>query len=585
MDETKDNQIKKSWRIPHSERIMRVINSFSLTEKVIFYTFVGIFIASGISLLYQVNKSFMVEVPDYGGTLVEGVVGSPRFINPLLATSDTDKDLTSLIYSGLMKVGTDGNLIADLAESYTISDDGLTYDFILKDNVYFHDGTKVTADDIVFTIERAQSPTLLSPRKVNWDGVKVEKINEKEVAFTLKQPYSPFIQNTTLGILPKHIWSKTTLEEFPFSQFNTKPVGSGEYKVDSITYASSGLPSEYHLESFNKYALGQPYITNLVIKSYQTENDIIDAYKSRSIESLHSISPKDLPDLKIKSEDVMLSPLPRIFGVFFNQNAAPVLVYKEVRQALAAGTDKQAIIDSVIGGYGQAIDSPVPKDTIAGKVASTTKSNRVEEAKEILTKAGWKQNSNGIFQKSDKKSTVTLSFSISTGDAPELKDAATLLEQQWRAIGANVTVKIFEVGDLNQNIIRPRKYDALLFGEVVGKDLDLYPFWHSSQRNSPGLNIALYTNIKADKLLESIRKTTSVAQQKASLESLNKEIKNDIPAVFTYSPYFIYIIPNRVRNVNIGTPTTPSERFSDVREWYIETNNVWKILAKDKIKN
>lgn len=580
MDEIKDKVIKKSWRIPHSERIMRIINSFSLTEKMIFYGFVTLFIVSGISLLYQVNKYFMVEVPDYGGTLVEGVVGSPRFINPLLATSDTDKDLTSLIYSGLMKVGTNGELLPDLAESYTISDDSLTYDFILKDNIYFHDGTKVTADDIAFTIERAQDGSLLSPRKANWDGVRVEKISETEISFSLKQPYSPFIQNTTLGILPKHIWSKTTIEEFPFSQFNTKPIGSGEYKISSITYASSGLPSEYHLESFSKYALDRPYITTLIIKSYQNESAIIDAHKNGDIESLHSISPKQLENLGVKSEDVILSPLPRIFGVFFNQNIAPILVYKEVRQALSLATDRQAIIDSVIGGYGQPIDSPMPKDTIAQKSEASPNPNRVEEAKAILVKAGWKQNSNGIFQKTEKKSTVTLSFSISTGDAPELKDAATLLAQQWKSMGADVSVKIFEIGDLNQNIIRPRKYDALLFGEIVGKDLDLYPFWHSSQRNPPGLNIALYTNIKADKILENIRKTTIQSQQKTLLDNFNKEIRNDVPAVFTYSPYFIYIVPKKVHNVDIGVPTTPSERFSDIREWYIETNNVWKIFVQ-----
>jgi len=541
---------------------------------------VAIFVISGISLLYQVNKAFMVEVPDYGGTLTEGVVGSPRFINPLLATSDTDKDLTSLIYSGLLKVNSSGKLILDLAESYTISSDSLTYDFILKNDIFFQDGTKVTADDVVFTVERAQDPNLLSPRKANWDGVTVKKIAGNEISFTLKQSYSPFIQNTTLGILPKHIWSKATIEEFPFSQFNTKPVGSGEYRIDSITYTGSGLPSEYHLKAFNKYSLGQPYITSLIIKSYQNENDIINAYKNGDIESLHSISPKQLPNLEVRSDEVILSPLPRIFGVFFNQNVAPVLVYKEVRQALTAATDKQSLIDSVIGGFGQAIDGPVPKESIADKNSIVPDPNRAEEAKAILVKAGWKQNSSGIFQKKDKKSTVTLAFSISTGDAPELKEAATLLQRQWKAIGADVTVKIFEVGDLNQNIIRPRKYDSLLFGEIVGKDLDLYPFWHSSQRNSPGLNIALYTNIKADKLLENIRKTTDQAEQKLYLDSFNKEIKSDIPAVFTYSPYFIYIVPNKVHNVNIGTPTTSSERFSDIGQWYIETNNVWKIFVK-----
>ncbi|MEQ1561089.1 MAG: ABC transporter substrate-binding protein [Nitrospira sp.] len=576
MNQEQINQKIKKWRVPYSDKLIKIIDAFSLTEKVLFFSFVTIFALSGVTLLYQLNKAFMVEVPDYGGTLTEGVIGSPRFINPILASSDTDKDLSSLVYSGLLKENRDGELVTDLAESYFISGDNLTYTFVLKDKIYFHDGTKITADDIVFTIEKAQDPDLKSPRKANWDGVKVERIDERRVSFTLKQPYSPFIQNMTLGILPKHIWKSASIEEFPFSQYNTKPVGSGEYKVDNISYTGSGLPSQYTLKAYNKYALGEPYITNLIIKTYQNEKDLTDAYKKGDVESLHSISPKQLPELKIKDDQIILSPLPRIFGVFFNQNVAPSLVYKEVRQALDMATDKQAIIDNVIGGMGQIIDSPVPKETVLEN--KSVKTSRLEEAKALLSKNGWKANADGVLQKKDKKSTATLAFSISTGDAPELKEAAMLLKKQWEALGARVDVKIFEIGDLNQNIIRPRKYDALLFGEVVGKDLDLYPFWHSSQRNTPGLNIAMYTNIKVDRILENIRKTTDKDEQKKYIENFDKEIKNDTPAVFTYSPYFIYIVPKKVHNVNLGVLTTPGERFNDVKDWYIETNNVWKIF-------
>lgn len=569
--------LKKEWSLPYSDKVSNVIKGFSLTEKTIFFVFSAIFIFSGLSLLYQVNKIFLVEVPDYGGSLTEGVIGSPRFINPLLDSSDIDKDLTSLVYSGLMRTNSKGELINDLAESYTVSDDSLTYTFTLRKDAVFHNGAPITADDVVFTIEKAQDSELKSPREANWAGVKVEKIDNKTISFILKQPYSAFMQNTTIGILPKSIWSKASIEEFPFSQFNTKPVGSGPYKIDYITYSSSGLPSEYHLISFNKYALGQPYITKIIIKSYQNEKDLVQAYKNGDIESLHSVSPKSLPALSVSSDEILLSPLPRIFGVFFNQNVAPVFVNREVRQALDIATDKQAIVDEVLGGYGQTINSPVPLDKI--KESTTTNTDRIEKARNILTKAGWKQNASGIFEKKDKKETVLLSFSITTGNVPELKEAAYLLQKQWQELGAKVEVKVFEIGDLNQNIIKPRKYDSLLFGEVVSKDLDLYPFWHSSQRNSPGLNISLYTNIKADKLLENIRSSSDPTLKRGYLESLNKEISVDMPAVFTYSPYFIYIVPKKVQNVSIGQVTAPGERFADVSKWYIETNSVWKIFT------
>lgn len=571
--------VKKEWHIGILDKVMSIVRSFSLTEKTLFVIFSIVFIISCLSLLYSVNKSFLTEVPDYGGSLTEGVIGSPRFINPLLSSSDIDKDLTTLIYSGLLKINGKGELTPDLAESYGISEDGLTYIFKIKSNVYFQDGTKLTVDDVIFTVEKAQDSILKSPRESNWAGVKIEKIDENTVSFTLKQAYSPFIQSTTLGILPKHIWKDVSVEEFPFSQFNTKPIGSGPYKLDSISYSDSGLPKEYHLVAYNKYSLGKAFISKITIKSFQNEKEITDAFKNGDIESLHSISPKQLSNLKINNDDVLFSPLPRIFGVFFNQNVAGVLVYKEVRQALDIATNKQAIVDEVLDGYGQIIDSPVPLGTIT--TSTTTNSlNQTEKAKELLIKNGWKQNAGGIFEKKEKKGTTKLSFGISTGNAPELKEAAMLLQSQWQMIGAEVEVKVFEIGDLNQNIIKPRKYDALLFGEIVGRDMDLYPFWHSSGRNSPGLNIALYTNVKADKYLESIRKTNDTGEQKTLLENFDKEIKSDVPAVFTYSPYFIYIIPKKVQNVDLGLLTNAGERFVDVSKWYIETNSVWEIFNR-----
>jgi len=571
--------VKKEWHIRFLDRLMSIVRSFSVTEKFLFLIFSIVFIISSLSLLYSVNKSFLTEIPDYGGSLIEGVIGSPRFINPILSSSEIDRDLTTLVYSGLMKADLNGDLIPDIAESYTVSNDGLEYIFKIKNNITFHDGVKLTVDDIVFTIEKAQDPLLKSPRGINWIGVIAEKIDNYTVIFSLKQPYAPFIQNTTIGILPKHIWKDATIEEFPFSKYNTDPIGTGPYKVESISYTDSGLPRFYNLVSFNKYSLGKPYIKKINIKSYQNEKEIIDAYKNGEIESLHSISPKQLPSLKNGREEVLLSPLPRIFGVFFNQNVAPVLVYKEVRQALDVGADKQFIVDQILDGYGQTIDSPVPVKNMT-ESSTSTPTKKTEDAKNILIKAGWKQNDSGIFEKKEKKGTTKLSFSISTGNAPELKEAAFLLQKQWQMIGAEVEVKIFEIGDLNQNVIKTRKYDALLFGTIIGRDLDLYPFWHSSNRNSPGLNIAMYANVKADKILESIRKTSDKTERKNLLESFNKEIKNDIPAVFTYSPYFIYIVPDKVKNVNLGSLTNPGERFVDVSKWYIETSDVWQIFNR-----
>ncbi|MCK4386733.1 MAG: hypothetical protein KAV41_01450, partial [Candidatus Pacebacteria bacterium] len=168
--------------------------------------------------------------------------------------------------------------------------------------------------------------------------------------------------------------------------------------------------------------------------------------------------------------------------------------------------------------------------------------------------------------------------SLSTAATPELKAVANLLKQQWEKLGVETRLKIFEMGDLNKNVIRPRKYDSLLFGEVVGRDLDLFAFWHSSQRNDPGLNIALYANITTDDLLEQIRITSDEKSKKEKLELFQKEIARDIPAIFLYSPDFIYISPKKIKNILIDKITIPSERFLDINNWYIKTDKVWKFL-------
>ncbi|MCX6747780.1 MAG: ABC transporter substrate-binding protein [Candidatus Nomurabacteria bacterium] len=181
-------------------KIKQALAHFTKTEWYIFLGLLVILLVSTLGILQNINKSFMVEVPMAGGSINEGIVGTPRFINPVLASSDADKDLVSLVYGGLMRKDKNGNLIPDLAEKVDISKDGLTYTFTLKDEIFFHDNTPVTADDVLFTISKIKDEVLKSPLKANWDGVSVEKIDLKTIKFTLKQPYTSFLENVILGI-------------------------------------------------------------------------------------------------------------------------------------------------------------------------------------------------------------------------------------------------------------------------------------------------------------------------------------------------------------------------------------------------
>jgi peptide/nickel transport system substrate-binding protein len=563
---------------PLEDKSHTLWGAFSFGEKWIVAILIILFVGSGIGLLFKVSNAFLIEVPEYGGTITEGIVGVPRFINPLLAISDADKDLTYLTYSGLLKATPEGGLTTDLAKEWHISENGLTYTFILKDNIFFHDGTPITTDDIEFTIQKAIDPLLKSPRRSNWEGVTVNKISPTEISFSLKQPYSPFTENLTLGILPKHIWKNASSDEFAFSEYNISPIGSGPYKIQDVKRNSAGLPTSFTLTSFADYSLGKPFVKEISIKIFQNEQEVVQAWENETVESISGISAEKIAELNTEYFTLYNASLPRIFGVFFNQNQAQVFLHKEVREALELATHKEEIVRSTLLGYGTVIDSPLPYFITSKTPEITTSTSSIEKALALLDKNGWKKNAEGIMQKKNE----VLSFSLSTGDAPELKKTAGLLQNMWKEIGVSLEIKVFESGDLNQNIIRPRKFDSLLFGMVVGRDADLFPFWHSSQRNDPGLNIALYTNITTDKILENIRITSSEDKKKELYKNFEIEIAKDTPAIFLYSPDFMYILPEHIQNVELGHVQNPSERFLNVHSWFIETNKVWKIFTSQE---
>jgi peptide/nickel transport system substrate-binding protein len=441
----------------------------------------------------------------------------------------------------------------------------------------------VTTDDIEFTINKIQDSTIKSPKRAVFYDVRVEKVDEKHINFILKKPYSPFLINLTVGILPKHLWQNLNSEQFPLSQYNVEPIGSGPYKISKMETQKKNMllvPTYYELIAFNQYALNRPFIDKIIIKFYLDEESLIDGYNKKEIESINSISPEKISDIKIqKDSTINTSALPRIFAIFFNQNQSEILSNKEVRKALDIAIDRENIVKEVLYGYGKAINYPIPVNILNKEIEPVA--TATEKAINILEKAGWSINaSTSIMEKKINKISVPLKIVISTLNSPDLVKTAELVKNDWQKIGVEVEINQFDFGDLQQNIIRPRKFDALLYGEVIGRDMDLYAFWHSSQRNDPGLNIAMYTNATADKLLEEARKTNDINERIDKYNKFSEELSNDIPAVFLYSPDFIYINKNKIKNLSLGNLTLPFERFLNVNNWYIETNTLWKMFIK-----
>jgi len=576
---------EKELRIKKGLKIMEYIRHFSATERVIF----GIFIlAAGITTLIMatsINNRFLIEIPGYGGTLREGVVGLPYTINPVLAVTDVDRDLTTLIYSGLMKYDGD-ELAPDLAKSYEISADGLIYTFYLKPNLKFQDGQALTADDVAFTIQKIQDQAIKNPRAADWKDIKVIVSAPDQIQFILKKAYSPFITNTTIGIIPKHIWSNVTNEQFVFNNNNISPTGSGPYKVESIVRDDKQIPLEYHLTTWRQYHGKRPYIDNMVFRFFSDKEKALDALTSGLIDSLSSISPKEasaIQDDQAGPYRIISTTLPRIFGIFFNAGQNPILADVAVRQALNMSVDREKIVKSVLNGYGAPLFGALPV-AFGQATSSKTVSDKANPAgaSALLEKNGWKKNPAGIYEKtSSKKEVKKLSLEIYTADIPDLKQTLEMIKESWTKLGVEVSVKVFEPTDLYQTVVRTRQYDALLFGELIGKDNDLYAFWHSSQRISPGLNIAMYTNSKVDKILEDIRTESDFDTREKKYAQLESQIGEDVPAVFLYSPDFLYAVPKKILGIRPDNIAIASDRFNGIANWYMKTEKVWPIFSKN----
>lgn len=568
-------------------KLILAIRSLTPAEGRLFVALLAIFASSLIGLFWQLNQSWATEIPVSGGRLKEGIVGAPRLINPLLATSDTERDLAALIYSGLTRIDDTGRAQPDLAASVTVSPDELSYTFKLKPGLEWHDGAPLTADDVIFTVEKAQDPAIKSPRRAGWEGIAAEKIDDATVRFDLKQPYPAFLDSAAMGILPRHIWGQFDNETFSLNQFNIEPIGSGPYRVTKIKRDQLGIPEYYDLEPFAGFALA-PAKIKLRLRFYRNEPELLAAYQASEIESVNAISAAAAKTLETAGARLIKNPLPRIFGVFFNQNKSAVLALPEVRAALDLSIDKTAIVNSVLLGYGQVIEGPLPPRAVtlpqgaAGAATSTaTKTSGLEEAKNLLIAKGWTFDATErVWQKTNsKKETLTLSLTLAVPETPELRQAAELVVADWQKLGVQASLKIFELGDFTQYVIRPRQYEAILFGEILGRNLDLFAFWHSSQRLDPGLNIALYTNISVDKLLEETRTLSDRQKWHEVYGQIQTEIAAENPAIFLYSPYFLYVLPPEVKGVNLPPLNLASDRFLTANHWFIDSDRVWPIFA------
>lgn len=536
-------------------------------------TLIVVFLVGWLLFLYT---SFTVTVPKNGGEYTEGVIGQPLYVNPLLSqTSEADSDLTQLVYSGLFKNNTEGIVVSDLAKDFSVSDDQKIYTIHLKDALKWQDGIPLTAEDVLFTINILQDQAYKSPLRQNWQGIDIIEIDNNTIEFNLKNPYSGFLENLTVGILPKHIWENISPEKFALAEYNLHPIGSGPYAFSAMQKDSGGNILTYKLVS-NKYYYGKlPYISKFTFNFYPDEDSMITAYNKKEVMGISSIEPGKISSLKnMKSTQIHEFAIPRYFALFMNQTKSPVIADDNVRRALSMATDRNQFVNEVLKGKGVLLTSPFLPQMKEYESNIDSKLD-LEGAKKILEENGWKKEEESTIL---KKGNLEFKFEIVTADWPELKQTAELLKNQWEKVGAKIDIKVLAISDLQQNYIRTRDYDSLLFGQVISFTPDLYSFWHSSQKKDPGLNLAVFESKEVDKLLEDVRQEAAEEARIEDYKQIQREFaKNEnMPATFLYSPYYIYPTNNTLQGVSSKNINNPSQRFSDVNEWFVKTSRILK---------
>lgn len=553
-------------------QVTLILDTFTKKDLSIIAAAAIIFLATGGFLMAGTFERGSGTEPHEGGEHIEGLVGQPRFINPVLAgASSVDTDLSKIIFAQLIKFDHDLNLIADLAQSLPeVSADQKIYILKLKPDLKWQDGKPLRADDVLFTVNVIQNPEFESPLRTNWSRVKVEKIDDLTVKFTLREVSASFMINFTLGILPKHIWEGSSANSFRLSDNNLKAVGSGPFIIREIKKTPEGMIKSLVLRANDLYYAGRPYLDKLTFKFYDDYEGQVNGYQSKAITSVGYVpfDTKAFIDSSAKHNQTRIN-LPQYQAVFFNLQKTSLFSDKAVRQAMWLATDRQPIVDEVYQGLAKPSYGPILEGNLGynEEVKKLTHTD-LNEAIGILEKGGWVIDPATNVRVKNKK---RLEFNLVTNSFVSNLKTAQVLKNQWEKTGAQINIVIVSAADLEQQYIRTRSFDALLFSENTGADPDPYSFWHSSQSRDPGLNLSSFSHSTVDSLLTAARQTNDTNVRAKNYQQFQLIITNEIPAIFLDSAVYAYNTPKKLKGINLETIIHPSERFLDIKNWYINT--------------
>jgi peptide/nickel transport system substrate-binding protein len=572
----------RSKKIPSLKQFKYLSKSLSKKEWLFFRIAFFVFI---LSILFIVANVFLGKtkiVPRVGGTYTEALVGSPKFINPLYASiNDVDQDIASLVFSGLVRVDNHQQIVPDLAERWEVSEDQKEYTFYLHDDLKWHDRENLTTEDVLFTYQMIQDEEFKSPLYSIFLDVEMQAIDDKTIKFVLPGSYSLFLENLTVGIMPAHLWREVLPANILLADYNMRPVGSGPYKFKNLIKDKLGNIKSYTIERNKKYHNGDVFIKEINFKFYPDFISATEAFKGHNVDGI-SYLPNNLEENISLRKDVVKNnfSLPQYTALFFNQQKNESLKELAVRQALAYAIDKDFLTNEVLGSEAQKIEAPILAGFIGYNPNIAKYETDIEKAKTLLDEAGWKVEKVEIKKDEEVVSTRVvrvnkddeeLKLVITTVDRVDNQLVAEAIQKMWQELDIQVEVRLVDVSEIQAKVIRNRDFEILLFGENFGTDPDPYPFWHSSQVGENGLNLANFVNKESDQVLEEARQISDPQKRHDKYVHFQNILNKYLPAIFLYTPKYTYPVTGDIKGMDTYVIANPSDRFSNIVNWYIET--------------
>lgn len=512
-----------------------------------------------------------VLVPDRGGVFREGVAGAPQYLHPVWCqnSNNVDSDLCGLVYRGLMRLGENGRIVPDLAESWSVVDSRI-YQFRLRPNLFWHDGQAITADDVLFSYGVLQDPSLsdIPGLPALWRNVTIEKLDDRTIQITLPQPFAPFIDLTTVGLLPRHLYSSTPAKELVTKPLTATPIGAGPMRIVEIA------PAYVRLEPSPFNGGATPFISALEFHFYPDYGNVVAAFDAQQIDGLSTILPADVEEATARDDIQLFTSVESGYeNILLNVNNpnAPFFQDRSVRQALLSALDRERLIESTLFGQGVVANGLLSP----GHWAYTPEVKRypydLAAAQTLLDQAGWiDSDGDGVRDKDGKP----FAFILLVKDDLLHQQIGAQLAADWAKIGVRADVQAVPFSGLVADFLAPHTFEAALTDWNQVGDPDPFPQWHSSQIEGNGQNYTGWQNAEADQLMETARQTTDEAERQALYARFQAIFAEELPSLPLFHPLYTYGVSTRVNNVQVGALNTPAERFSSFADWYIDSRRV-----------